>query len=128
MLPARVPGRAVPLLLARPFVLAACCVACASLPAMRTFVGILVAFVVLVALLVVYFFSQGRAVRDYGLEAVRAAQQRNLSPSTPAGVNCAEVLGRQPPSDVQRCVVRVENGRLAATLTVEGGRVVRVAP
>ncbi|BDP41780.1 hypothetical protein DAETH_17490 [Deinococcus aetherius] len=95
---------------------------------MRTFVGILMAFVVLVGILVVYFFSQGRAVRDYGLEAVRAAQQGGLSPNTPAGVNCAELLGRQPPSNVERCVVRVESGRLAATLTVEGGRVFRVAP
>ncbi|WP_216318979.1 hypothetical protein [Deinococcus aestuarii] len=95
---------------------------------MRTFVWILVAFLALVGILVTYFSWQGRTARDYGLEAVRAAQQRGLTPITPAGVNCAEVLGRRPPSNVERCVVRVENGRLAATLTLEGGRVARVAP
>ncbi|WP_102125081.1 hypothetical protein [Deinococcus planocerae] len=95
---------------------------------MRTFLWILVAFLALVGSLVASFAWQGRAAREYGLGAVRAAQQRGLSPTTPAGLNCAGLVNRPPPGPVERCVVRVENDRLAAILTLEGGRVFRVSP
>ena len=62
------------------------------------------------------------------LEAVRVAQERNLTPGGADGVNCAEVLSRPPPEPVERCVVSVEGGKRTATLTLERNRVFRVAP
>lgn len=86
------------------------------------------AFLALVGSLVGYFSWQGRAAREYGREAVQAARQRGLTPTTPAGLDCAGLVNRPPPGPVERCVVRVENDRLAAILTLEGGRVFRVSP
>jgi hypothetical protein len=93
---------------------------------MRTFVWILLAFVALVGVLVAVFSWQGRAAREYGLEAVRVVRERNLTPTGPGGLPCAELLNRPPPKPVERCVVTVEDGKLAATLTLEGNRVFRV--
>ncbi|MEF2277969.1 hypothetical protein V3W47_06620 [Deinococcus sp. YIM 134068] len=95
---------------------------------MRSFVWILVGFLAFVGILIAVFSWQGRAAREYGLEAVRAAQERNLTPGGEEGLNCAEILNRLPPEPVERCVVGLEDGKLTATLTLEGNRVFRVSP
>ncbi|MBB5233225.1 hypothetical protein [Deinococcus budaensis] len=92
---------------------------------MRTFGLILLAFVAGVAVLVAVLSWQGRAAREYGREAVRAAAQAGpLTAERP----CAAVLGREPPATVQGCVVGPVEGQARATLTLEGGRVFQVAP
>lgn len=92
---------------------------------MRTFVLILLAFVAGVAVLVAALSWQGRAAREYGREAARAAVQAGpLTGDTP----CAALLRREPPATVERCVVGALEGGPRATLTLEGGRSFQVAP
>lgn len=86
---------------------------------MRTFGLILLAFVTGVGLMVAALSWQGRAAREYAGEAVQAAVRAGITQETP----CAAVLKREPPATVQNCVVGVQDGQLAATVTLEGGRV-----
>ncbi|GAA5531662.1 hypothetical protein [Deinococcus aluminii] len=92
---------------------------------MRTFLLILLAFVAGVMVLVAAFSWQGRAAREYGREAVQAAQRAGLS--APERL-CTDLLSRKPPAGVQSCVVRAEDGQLSAVVTLEGGRAFRVRP
>lgn len=91
---------------------------------MRTFGLILLAFVTGVGLMVAALSWQGRAAREYAQEAVRAAVKMGVV----AEISCEAVLGREPPATVQTCVVGVEDGQPAATVTLEGGRVSVVRP
>ncbi|EYB68245.1 hypothetical protein DEIPH_ctg025orf0092 [Deinococcus phoenicis] len=93
---------------------------------MRTFLLILLAFVAGVMILVAVFSWQGRAAREYGREAVQAAQRVGLSPD--AETPCADLLKRPPPATVQSCVVKAAGGQATATVTLEGNRAFRVGP
>jgi len=92
---------------------------------MRTFLLIMLAFVAGVAVLVAALSWQGRAAREYGREAVRAAVQAGpLTGERP----CADLLKRELPATVESCVVGPVEGEPRATVTLEGGRAFRVGP
>ncbi|SMB93512.1 hypothetical protein [Deinococcus hopiensis] len=95
---------------------------------MRSFGLILLAFVAGVMIMVAAFAWQGRAAREYGREALRAAQKSGLSAGVTYTVGCAELVKRPLPGGVQGCEVEVKDAGASAVVRVEGGRVFRVRP
>ncbi|GGM01738.1 hypothetical protein [Deinococcus aerophilus] len=96
--------------------------------ALRTFLWILVAFVVGIGVLVATLAVQGRAVRDYA-QAVRTAAQAG-TPSTNVSYRqpCADVRPGPLPRGALTCDVLVEGGEVTVVMEVEGNRQYRIGP
>lgn len=92
--------------------------------AQRSFLWILVAFVSAIGLIVAVLSLGGRAARNYGLEAARAAQQAHLA----SDQKCRDLTGKPLPRGVLDCTVEVRQGQVEAVVQVEGDRQYRVKP
>lgn len=94
----------------------------------RTFWLILLAVVAGVGLIVAVLSVAGRAARNYGLEAARAAQTTSLSEHLSYDQKCRDLTGKPLPRGVLDCTVEVRQGQVEAVVQVEGDRQYRVKP
>lgn len=96
--------------------------------ALRTFMWILVAFVVGIGVLVATLAVQGRGVRDYAQTVRAAAQASSPSASVSYRQPCADVQPGPLPRGAVSCDVIVEGGQVTVVIEVEGNRQYRVGP
>ncbi|UBV43162.1 hypothetical protein LAJ19_02765 [Deinococcus taeanensis] len=92
----------------------------------RTFVGILVAFFVMIGVVVATLSLQGRAVRDYAARVADAVIATH--PSANAGFTqpCAQARQGPLPTGAETCDVQVDGGRVTVTVRVQGDRAYRL--